>query len=317
MKKFLKIAAVLLALIILAVGVSVWYVLRNIDDIAKTQIERGGTQALGVTTKLDSVSIHIWNGNLALKGLDIANPAGYQGKHFLNLEHGEVDVTLSTLREPVIEVPKFTLKGIDLSIEENASGRNYQHILDAIQKLKGSSPPAPSTGPEKKLIIKDLVIENVTINVDLKGMSGLVGQVVDPKPITLPIERIELHDVGRTGTGVGGTGVTPGQLSSIIVQAVMAAAVEKGQGMIPDIILKDIQGRVGALGDLAAIPVQVIGKVGEKATEIGKKALEGVGKAADDLGKAAGDAAKQIGDKIGGAIGDLIPGKKDEKRKDR
>jgi hypothetical protein len=315
MKRLLKFAAAFIVLIVLVLGIGVWYVLRNIDAIAKDQIERGGTQALGVTTKVDSVSIHLFAGDLALNGLDIANPAGYQGKHFLDLKHGEVAVSLGTLSQPTIEVPRFTLQGLDLSIEENASGRNYQHILDSVQKLKGSSPSTPSNTPEKKLIIKDLLIENVAIHVDTKGMTGLVGQVANPAPITLPIERIELHDVGKTGTGVGGTGVTVGQLSSIIVQAVMAAAVEKGQGMIPDIILKDIQSRVGALGDLAAIPVQVIGKVGEQATEIGKQALEGVGKAASDVGKGVGKAVDDATKKIGGAIGDLIPGgKKDDKK---
>jgi hypothetical protein len=311
MKKALKITGILALLIVVGVSIAVWWVFRNLDSLAKDQIEQAGTRTLGVPTKVDSVSIHVWDGNLALSGLDIANPSGFKSPHFLALKKGEFDVTLGTLREDTIKVPKLTLKGIDVNIEKTDTGANYQQILDNAKRNKGSSPP--SSSPEKKLIIDDLVIENITIHVDVRGMEGPIGKVINPNTsITLPIERIELHNVGRTGTGVGGTGVTPGELSSIVVQAVMAAAVEKGQGMIPDIILGDIKSRVGAIGDLAQFPVEVVGKLGEKATQIGGKVLEGAQKAVDDLGKKAGDALKNVGD----GIGDLLGGDKKDKKKD-
>lgn len=309
MKKLLKITAVLALLLVLAVSIGLWYVFRNLDSIAKEQIERGGTAALGVPTKVDSVSIHIWNGNLALSGLDIANPPGFKTPHFLAMKSANLDVTLGSLRQETIEVPALTLKGIDVNIEQTADGANYRAILDHV---KSRSSPTPAPGPEKKLIIGRLLIENTTIHVDMQGMPGAVGKIIDPKTtITLPIERIELRNVGRTGTGVGGTGVTASELSSIVVQAVMAAAVEKGEGMIPEIILGDIQSRVSAIGDLAKFPVEIVGKAGEAATQLGQKAVEGVGKAVEGAGKAAGDALKSVGEGLGNLLGG-----KDDKKKD-
>jgi hypothetical protein len=313
MKKALKILAVLALLLIVGASISIWWVFRNLDSLAKNEVERAGTATLGVPTRIDSVSIHIWNGNLALSGLDIANPPGFKGKQFLGLKSANADVALGTLREDTVQIPTLTLKGLDVNIEQTSSGANYQQILDNIKKNRGPAPA--SSGPEKKLVIGDLLIENITIRVDMQGMAGKIGQVVNPNTtITLPIERIELKNVGRTGTGVGGTGVTTSELSSIVVQAVMAAAVEKGQGMIPDIILGDIKNRIGALGDLAQFPVEVIGKAGEAATQLGQKAVEGVGKAIGDVGKTAGDAIKNVGDGIGNLLGG--GDKKDDKKKD-
>jgi len=112
------------------------------------------------------------------------------------MKKGDLDVTLSSLRQDTINVPKLTLKGIDVSIEQTSGGANYQTILDNVKKNKGSAPP--SSAPEKRLVIGDLVIENTTIHVDLQGAPGLLGKVVNPNTsITLPIDRIELHNVAR------------------------------------------------------------------------------------------------------------------------
>lgn len=305
MKKFLKIAGVLALLVVVAIGVGVWWVFHNIDSLAKRGIEQGGTYALGVPTTVDRVSLGIFSGDLSLSRLNVANPQGFASPHFLTLGSGDVKVTVNSLNQPVIDVPTLHLKGIDVNLEKGSSGANYQKILDSLARLKGSSKPSAPGSADKRLIIHDLAIDDVNIHVNMLGAPGQVGAVLNSATkLNVPIDHIQLKNVGQTGSGVGGSGVTPEELTSIIVQAVMAAAVDKGGGIIPGDILGDLRGGISSLGGLADIPVSVIGKAGETATQLGQKAVEGVGKAVEGVGK-------QLGDGLSNLLGG---GKKDEKK---
>jgi hypothetical protein len=127
------------------------------------------------------------------------------------------------------------------------------------------------------------------VNVDLLDAPGGLTRV------RIPIREIRLQKVGQTGTGVGGSGVTIGQLASIIVQAVMQATVENGQNLLPADMLGDLQGRLAALGDVKELGMKVVGDVkgtvekvgGEaaKAVEEGKRAVEDLGKKAEEVKK--------------------------------
>ena len=305
MKKLLKIGAILLLVLVVLVGIGVGIVYYNIDSLAKREIERGGSSALGVATKVDGVSLHLFAGELSMSGLDVANPSGFAGAHFLALKKGQVVVTLDSLNKDIVEIPKLALSGIDVNLERSSAGSNYGKIIENIAKLKGSSPPA--SGPEKKFIIHDLTIENISIHADMLGAPGQIGQIVNSaSKVNVPIERIELKDVGKTGTGVGGTGVTMKELSGIIVEAVLAAAADKGYGTIPGEILNDLKSAVSSFDGLKNLPVAVIGRAGETATMLGgtvEKISEGAGKAINDVGKG-----------LTGGLGGLLGGKKDDKK---
>ena len=308
MKKLLKIGVILVVLLLLLIGGGLLLVLANLNGIAKKAIEAGGSYALGVPTTVQSVGIHPMAGQMSLQGFKVANPTGFTSDHFLTLGSGDVAVTLNSLQSNVIEVPTFKLDAIDVSLEKKDGSSNYKVILDNLAKLQGNStskPAAsPSNSPEKKLIIKDLEITKVNVHVDMLGVPGGVGKVLNSAAkIDVPIEKIQLTNVGQTGTGTAGTGVTVEQLTSIIVQAVLSAAAEKGGGLIPTDILGDLKGGLGALGGLGSVGVNVVGKVGETAVNLG-------GGAAEAAGKAVGDVGKTIGDGLGGLLG----GKKDDKK---
>jgi len=138
--------------------------------------------------------------------------------------------------------------------------------------------------------VRDLTIRHVVVNADLVGVVG---------NIKIPIDEIKLQNVGKgTGTGVADSGVTVGQLSSLVVQAVLAAAVEKGGGLLPADVVGDLKGGLDKLGGLKDVGVQVIGKAGEAAQQIGKS-VQG----------AAQEGAKQL-QKVGEGLKGILPGKK-------
>ncbi|MBN8599329.1 MAG: hypothetical protein J0L78_16785 [Planctomycetes bacterium] len=293
-KKLLALVFLLIGLCIVAVVVAFY----SIDAIAKRAIESGGTYALGVPTTVKSANVGIMTGTFGMSGLNVANPPGFGSSPFLSLGDAGVAVTLSSLREPVVTLPRLSLDNLSVSLEKKRGSANYNVILDNLKKLNSGS-TSKSSGDGKKFIIRELSLRNINVGVDLIGGPGAIG---DLTKIKIPISEIKLENVGQTGTGVGGSGVTMEQLTSIVVQAVLAAAAEKGGGILPAEILGDLQGGLANLGQLDKLGMKVLAD---------PKVLEqlGAGKATEAIEqgkKAVDDAAKKVTD--------LIPGMKKEKK---
>ena len=202
----------------------------------------------------------------------------------------------------MVELPRLSFDDLTVSLQKKNSKANYAVILDNLNKLKSSgSAGGSSSNSDKRFVIKDLTLKNIRVGVDLVGGPGKIG---DLTKLNIPIQEIHLQNVGQTGTGVGGTGVTMEQLASIIVQAVLGAAAEKGGGILPADMLGDLQGGLANLGGLDKIGMQVLadpkGAVQKIGTDAANKALEQGKKQVDDAAK------KAI---------DLIPGMKKDPKK--
>jgi hypothetical protein len=247
-------------------------VLLAVDAAAKQAVQRGGTYALGVNTSVNSVSVGVLSGRLSMSGLKVDNPSGFKADRFLTMGDGRVAVSLGSLTKDTIEVPEVALENIDVNLERLGDKANYDVILGNLKKLSGANKPAPSE-KEKRLVINDLTIKKVTVRANMLGVGGAAS---DLTTVTVPIEEIHLSNIGKTGSGAGGSGVTVSELTSVVVQAVLAAAAKTG-GNILGPIAGDLQNAVAQLGGLQDVGVQVIGTAGQAAEQIGK-AAEGVGK---------------------------------------
>ncbi len=306
--KLLLILVIVLVLLIAIAGIAVF---AYVDSIAKTAVERGGTYALGVQTKLGDADVDIMGGEFEMSKLEVANVAGYPAPHFLTLGDGSVAVSLNTLREPTVVLPHLKLDEIDVRLEKKGGESNYNVILENLKKVSGGGDkpaPQPAPGEEKKFIINELTITDVTVHVDLMESGALGGALKPLSKVTVPIDEIKLQNVGKTGEGVAGSGVTMSQLANIIVQAVLAAAVEKGGELIPGDILGDLQGKLASLGDLSKLDIKVLGDV--------KGTVEDLTKSADDVKKKAEEAVekgKETVEEAKKALEGLIPKKKDDK----
>ncbi|MBX3387555.1 MAG: hypothetical protein KF768_13385, partial [Phycisphaeraceae bacterium] len=259
----------------------------------------------GVETTLDKASVGLFSGKFGLKGLKVANPSGFSAPAFLTLGDGGVAVDYNSLQQPTIMLPELRLSDIGVSLEKKAGKSNYEVILASIKKLQTDKPADPDptpTGDEKKFVVNQLSIRNVRVDVDLVE-AGPLGQLAK---ISIPIESIELANVGQTGTGVKGSGVTMEQLLSIIVQAVLAAAMENAGDKLPLDFVNDLKGQLATLDGLKDLPMKIAGDAGKALQDAGKDVTDKAKQAADEARKAAEDAAKKVGDGIKG-IGDSLP----------
>ena len=304
MKKLLKLGIFLVCLLLVLVVAGTLIVGAYANQIAKKAIEQGGTYALGVDTKVNDVKLGLLSGEFGLNGLDVANPAGagHTSPHFLGLGHAEVKVDYSALQQPVVKLPRLALDAIDVSLEKRGGKANYQTILDNLKKLESGSSPTPQpqpSGSEKKFVIQDLSITNVTIHVDMLDAGGL-SQVAK---LTIPLDKIQLSNVGQTGTGVQGTGVTMKELVSIVVQAVLGAATQKAGDILPGELLSDLQGQLGQLSGLKDLPMQVTGDLKNVVDNLGKDVGKKAEEAAKDVGKKIEDVTKGVGDALKNPFG--------------
>jgi hypothetical protein len=250
-RRILIAAGALVVILAVAVGALFWYV----DSLARRGIESGGTYALGVQTTVRSVNVGLLRGTVAIDGLRIANPQGFDAPTFLTIDDGRTTVALRTLRSQVIRIPQLHLVDVDVSLQRHPDGSaNYQAILDSLQRFsRPETPDRAPDEPEQRLVINELVIRNITVHADFAA-PGALGEVTGRMgAVTIPISEIRLDDVGRTGEGVGGSGVTMSELAALIVEALLAAAIHHGSDLLPADLVGDIRGRLAQLGNFERI----------------------------------------------------------------
>ena len=308
MKLLIKIVVVLVLLVIIALLAGLYY----IDHLAKIGIEQGATYALGVDTQLDSADVEILAGEFSMSGLNVANPPGFDTAHFLKLGDGGVAVSLGTLRNHTVELPQLTLAHLDMNLEKKQGQSNYNAILDNLKRLQsGQKPAEPSQG--KRFMVREILIEDVNVHVDLLGFGGQLSK------IDVPVKKVRLTEVG---TGEGG-GVKFSELVSLVIQAVFLAVVENGADL-PAELIGELQNGLAALPSLDQLGIGVQAAVGDQLQELtGKLGDLGdiVGTDADlggleeQAGEMTRDVAGEVGDKVkelGKELPGLFGGEKDK-----
>jgi hypothetical protein len=296
-KRLLVVVGAVVLLLVLAVGVAALYA----DSLAKAGIEKGGTYAMGVPTTLGSADVGLFSGTFAMHDLHVANPAGFKGDHFFRLGSGGVAADMSSVRKPVVEVPSLKLDGVRVNLERTASGSNYGVILENLKRFESGTPGTPvekEASDAKKFVVRELVITDVEVRLDMLGLPGGVSAV------TVPIHEIVMHNVG-TAEG----GLTAGQMTGVIVKAILATAAERGGSLFPSDVLGELKGGLAQLQGIGQFGVEVVGAAGEKAQKLAEGLTKIGGDAGDALRKGVEGVKEGAQDALKG-IGDLIPGKK-------
>ncbi|MEM8834557.1 MAG: hypothetical protein AAGD00_01940 [Planctomycetota bacterium] len=310
MSKIIKVLIVLVILVILliagVVGLGIFAV-SQIDNLAKAAIEQGGTRAMGTQTTVDQVDIGLRAGTFAMSGFGVANPEGFSRTPFLTLADAGVSLDYQSLQgggqDVVITLPTFTMNDVDINLEKDKGDANYTVILNNIKKTSGSGDgggqqPTPDEQEQPRFIVNEIDIKDVDIRVDMLPIGG------DATVVTLPIERIQLSDVGSDSD----KGLLARELVTIVVQAILTEAKNKGAGILPAEILSDLEGQLAQLQDLSAMGVNISTELGAEA----QKMLEGVSGEAqqmvDDAAKQAEQAVEDAKKDAEDAIRGLLPG---------
>ena len=256
-KRIFKFGLFGILLIIIAVVLAIWMIGEN---LVKVGVETAATKTLGVDVSVKDIDLSLFKGQLGMQGLVVCNPSGYDLKNLLELNKGNIQVTLKSLMQDTVKIDEIKLDGINLVLEQKGMTNNLQEILN---NLKTETQPQPVEKGEKKgknLEITNLEITNVKVSVKLIPIPGQT-QTVD---LTLsPIKMQNLGTDQKMDTGV---------LASKILVAITEGIAKEGAGVLP-------AGMVSGLSDAMKSGTAVIEKgkeLLETGKETGKEITEGL-----------------------------------------
>ncbi|HJV60057.1 MAG TPA: hypothetical protein VJ743_03880 [Albitalea sp.] len=210
----LRMALAVAAILLLAFGGAAYWLLGNIDALAKRAIERYGSQMTAAKVSVDAVQLRGADGIGVVRGLVVGNPAGFRSEHALKVGVIEVQLDVRTLADPVVVIKRIVIDSPDLIYEKGDPHTNFEAIQrniarsldDGAAANSSSTRPSPAS-PGRKLIVDELVIRHAHARA---VAPALLGQGVSA---TLP--DVVLRRLGRAEGGL-----TPAQLGQVVARAI-------------------------------------------------------------------------------------------------
>ena len=214
MKRKLLIAVGVLLGVLLGGGLLVLLVAGlMIDSIVRAAVEEGSTRALGVPVTLDSAEVK-FSGSLALEGLTIGNPEGFQEPHACAFQRFDGSVRPGSLMEDVVEVPELRVIKPEMTVEFIGTKNNWTALLDNL------SLDREKKETDKKFRIDVIRVESATV----RFRSDILTD--GAKVLTLPT--IELRNVGTAEDAA-----TMTEVLKMLMNAMLEAALKSSSGMLP------------------------------------------------------------------------------------
>jgi uncharacterized protein involved in outer membrane biogenesis len=181
--------------------------------IVKAAIETIGPKFTQTAIKLDTVDLSLLSGSVKLKGLVVGNPAGYRTSNALSIGDAAVDIKPMSVFSNRVIVKSLKIEALEVIIEGNPLGQNnLKKILDNVNAAVASPQASKTSGrPGKKYDIGELIITDAKVQIG----SGT----------TIPMSKIELHNLGK-----GAEGVTSAELAKIVLGEVLKETLKTAGG---------------------------------------------------------------------------------------
>jgi len=297
-----RLVSVVVAIVVLLV-VGVGIALLMVDTLARRGVARGASYALAVPVSLNSADVGVMSGQFEMSGLEVENPEGFDAPHFLMLNSGGVTVSLGTLLNQTVNLPRLDLAGMDVHLVRSGGKSNYGVILENLKRFESGEKKEPSKGAGKTFVIDRVQLTDISVHVKALPVGG------EATTLDVAIPEIVLTDVGAGERGP----VRLTTLASAIVKAVLQSTAQVGSGL-PDAIRSELQGGLGQLSSLQEMGVGAVEQAGARIEEVGEQiqgAADEAKQKADDVKKQAEEAAKDIKGIFGGG-GEKKPEEKKE-----
>ena len=285
-----------------------------IDNIATAAVQKGAAFATQTDVTVEKVDIQVFGSTAQIINLDIANPDSdvaeliktfpeeYQDvfNSFLVLGNGTAQITVGKVMADKIEIDKVELSDIEISLLSKDGVKNYEIILESLKRFQGDAPPK-ETEDQKQVVIKELIISNITVYYYFDKDPALGAVEVGPKKIVMA------DDEPMILTDVGSGGVPMSQITADIITDIMVQVTANLAGDIGDHVL----GLTGSLADTIGLD-SLNGRLDELDLDLDvAKQLDKL----KDIGLDIGGTSDLL-EGAGGAIGDLIGGNKNKDAKD-
>lgn len=208
----MKTVGIVVGVLLIVVVGAVVYIAQNVNSLVENAIEDLGSKALGTTVRVASVDISLTEGRGTIKGLEIANPKGYDGPYLMQLDEITVDLDLDELSAETIVLERVLIDGARIAaIVKGKDDSNLQTLMDNLDT--GSSAAAETDAGEITVIIDQLDFVNAQATVDAVFLSEQVA--------------IDVPDVHLSGIGRKEGGATAGEAAAALLKPITEAVVRE------------------------------------------------------------------------------------------
>ncbi len=269
-----------LGVIAVAVVGAIVFVMSSLDSFVEHAIEATGSEATQANVTLDGVDIDLTGGSVALNGLNVGNPKGFQTPSSFKLGGVKVVLNTATATKKVIIIKEISIDGPEITYELTGKGSNVDAIkrnVDAFATRMGAGggkaeekPATEGEGP--KLVIEHLYVRGGTVNVSASILKG--------ETLSAGLPDIHLTDIGKDKGGA-----SPAEVTKELIDALTATV---GDAMASIGVGKTLDSLKGKLGDIA-------GSTTEKATQAVEGLKDQAGGATDSVKKAGESLKKMFG----------------------
>ena len=192
MKRWKRVVAgFIVGLVVLVAGAFM-----SVDAIAKSLVQSQGTQLLGVTTTVDSVSVGVLKTPTVVRGLTVANPEGFARPTFAAIGSATIDASLTTLTSRDIEIPSVIVDGLTLDLEQVNDRLNADVIVAHIGAAgkpngEGDAPAGDTTADSagSSLNIKRLEIRNIHLHAE-GSIVNIAGGILNAEVPSFVLENV-------------------------------------------------------------------------------------------------------------------------------
>lgn len=216
MKMFMKVLLGLVALLLVVVLATHWFLSDKLDAYVRDTIVESGSRDLQTGFSIESVSVNIPRASAKLEGIEIDNPDGYSERPVLRVASVLIDFDISTINDEVLVIEEVSILDPLVNYEINDRGVANLDVLE--QRIAQKSVAAPASDGERKLIVERL---------DFRSGSISARVLRDPdKELVFDFPVVFMTDLGRPD------GASPEQLgqqvSAVLVERIINAAKKAG-----------------------------------------------------------------------------------------
>ncbi|MGA9175929.1 MAG: hypothetical protein WBZ05_01680 [Desulfobacterales bacterium] len=196
MKKwiYIGIGAIVVVIAIIIFGLS------NLGPIIKQAVNSYGPKITKTKLHVDDVGISIFSGEAKIKQFFLGNPAGFKTPSAMKVGSVLVNVDEKSLTSNTIIIDRIEVITPEITYEKIGKNDNFNAILKNITKTSDSQKRSKETsekeGAGKKLIIRNFIVKDGKVNLDLS-----VYGIKDKQQISVPLPNIHLKDIGTKKNG--------------------------------------------------------------------------------------------------------------------
>lgn len=233
--KIVKILAAIILVVLIVVGIGVYFVFQNLNDIVKYAVEEGGTEATRTEVLLSKADIDIRAGRGELDGLSIANPQGFSSEKLFSFNKIVLDIEPTSITKDVIVIDEITIDGVNVRAEhKNLTETNIEAMLKNLTQgaggsSSGSSSTSESSGKEVLLAVKKLVFSNSKLSLSSDQLGSF----------DLTVPSFEVNNLGSADNGL-----TPKQLAEAALKPLLKKAKDQVEKTIKDKAEDEVKSKI-------------------------------------------------------------------------